>query len=232
MNIDEHVEATLNFFDSDAGILSEILFVGAWARYFYRDLFKNLKTYQARMLTKDLDVLLHIKKKREKQKVDVHQRLIQAGYHAEFYPSNVIKYFRDDLELEFLIPTRGAPHDKAVQVEAYNVTAQELSYLEMLWDRPQSVRYGKYHLYVPHPLDFAIHKLIISFRRKKPASGEQDRRDAEEVLYALSHERDFDDIFQQTLLAIRKNRKTFKAVENGIATFILPSLRERLQKVP
>lgn len=229
MNIDEHVESVLRFFDSDAKILSEILFIGAWARYFYQDLFSGTGEYNARFVTKDLDILLNRKRKEQKQTVDVHQKLLAAGYQAEFLPNQLIKYRRGALDLEFLLPAKGAPREKAVHIRAYNLTAQELAYLEMLWSRPVSIRYGNYEVKVPNPFDFALHKLIISFRRANPRSGEQDRRDAEEVLYVLYKRDDFEAAFRET--SDRLNAKSMKAVRKGIDAFLVPGLRERLQEL-
>ncbi len=227
MNINEHVESCLSFFGEEVGILDEILFIGAWARYFYRGLFQGEGRYQARLATKDLDILLSQRKKRAKRQVDVHKKLVESGYEKKFSHSGLIKYYRDALELEFLIPARGAPSDKPVNVEAYNLKAQELAYLEMLWRRPILVSYAGYDVRVPDPVDFAVQKLVISSRRAKGASAEQDRRDAEEVLYALSEKADFEMVVRERLGKL--NRKQMQAVKKGISTFLVPELREKLQ---
>lgn len=229
MNIDEHIESCLKFFEVEAAILDEILFIGAWARYFYRDHFKKSADYQARMLTKDLDILLSTKSIGAVKRVDVHEKLISAGFHAEFLRGNHIKYFRDALELEFLVPAKGAPSEKAVHVKQYNLNAIELPHLSMLWRSPISVRYGKFSVNVPDPMDFAIHKILISSRRAKPESAEQDRRDAEEVLYALNEGRDFEGNFKNSISTFAPNKKNLTAMRKGIDTFLIPTLREKVR---
>ncbi len=229
MNIDDHVESCLGFFKDEVGILDEVLFIGAWARYFYRSLFKGNADYQARLATKDLDVLLDRKKARHKKIVDVHQKLIEVGYQPTYYQSKLIKYHQDDLELEFLVPAVGSSRHQAVKVQAYNLIAQELPYLQMLWDHPAAVKYGRYEVNVPEPVTFALHKLIISVRRQKPASAEQDKRDAEEVLYALRNDSSFEERVQTAVARLK--RKALQGVRDGIETFVLPEFRDEMKRI-
>ena len=225
-NINDYVEDCLRFFAEDAGILDEILFIGAWARYFYREIFDSTSGYHARMLTKDLDILVPRELIRAKRKVDVHTKLAAAGFEPLFTQNGLVTYSRDALELEFLVPARGSARNEPVAINAYNINAQELAHLSMLVPNAICVPYGGYQVRVPEPVDYSLHKLIISQRRAKVASAEQDRRDAEEVLYPLSKQADFEDQFCERIKALSRKQRT--AVTAGIETFALPKFREQL----
>ena len=225
-NINDYVEDCLRFFAVDAGILDDILFIGAWARYFYRDIFDSTSGYHARMLTKDLDILVPRELIRAKRKVDVHTKLAAAGFEPVFAQNGLVKYSRDALELEFLVPARGSARSEPVEINAYNINAQELAHLSMLVPNAICVPYGGYHVRVPDPVDYSLHKLVISQRRAKAASAEQDRRDAEEVLYPLSQQADFSNQFRERVKSLSRKQRT--AVTTGIETFTLPTLRDQL----
>ena len=105
---------------------------GAWARYFYRELFDPSSGYRARMVTKDLDILVPREMARAARKVDVHAKLVTAGFEPIFARNGLVKYARDALELEFLLPAQGTPRDKPVEIKAYNINAQELAHLTLV----------------------------------------------------------------------------------------------------
>lgn len=226
MNIDDHVKEVLAFFDQEAGILGEILFVGAWARYFYRGYFTKNERYYPRLATKDLDILLTEKSKHQPLVVNVHQKLIDSGYDHEFLTEGLIKYSKEDLEIEFLIPTNG--EWKIVPVKAYNVKAQQLPYMGMLWNDPVEVQYDKFHVRLPNPYEYALHKLIVSQRRAKKPTGEQDRKDAEEVLTALAQRKDFQDELKRVYQENKFNSKTTKMIKKSITYFIIPDFRSNI----
>ncbi len=225
MNIENHIESTLADFDK-IGVLQDVLFIGAWARYFYKNHFSSKTKYHPRLATKDLDILLKENLKKKALVLDLHKKLIEVGYEPEFYQSKMIKYYKNELELEFLVPTHG--EKRVVSVKAFNVQAQELPYLGMLWSHPLTAKYGKYKVQVPDPLDYAIHKLIIAQSRAKKESKLQDIRDAEEVLAAFKIEGDLSREINVSLKEIQPNQKSKSKITKSLQEFLDPELRDQL----
>jgi len=225
MNIENHIEATLADFDK-IGVLDDVLFIGAWARYFYKSHFSSKTKYHPRLATKDLDILLKENLKKKSLVLDLHQKLIEVGYEPEFYQSKMIKYYKNELELEFLVPTHG--EKRVVSIKAFNVQAQELPYLGMLWSHPLIAKYGKYQVQVPDPLDYAIHKLIISQSRAKKESKLQDIRDAEEVLAAFKIQDDLNREISSRIKEIKLNPKSKSKINKSLQDFLDPELRDMI----
>lgn len=225
MNIENHIESTLADFHK-IGVLRDVLFIGAWTRYFYKNHFSSKTKYHPRLATKDLDVLLKENFKRQSLVMDLHQKLIEVGYEPEFYQSKMIKYYKNELELEFLVPTNG--EKRVVSVKGFNVQAQELPYLGMLWNNPLTAKYGKYKVQVPDPLDYAIHKLIIAQSRTKKESKLQDIRDAEEVVAAFKIQGDLDREINKRINEIQPNPKSKSKINKSLQEFLDPELRDQL----
>lgn len=225
MNIENHIESTLADFDK-IGVLDDILFIGAWARYFYKNHFSSKTKYHPRLATKDLDILLKENLKKQSLILDLHQKLIEVGYEPEFYQSKMIKYYKNELELEFLVPTNG--EKRVISVKAFNVQAQELPYLGMLWSNPLKAKYGKYQVQVPDPLDYAIHKLIIAQSRAKKESKLQDIRDAEEVVAAFKIQGDLDQEITNRLKEMKLNPKSKSKINKSLQEFLDPQLRDMI----
>jgi hypothetical protein len=225
VNIEKHVEQTLKDFSS-IGVLGEILFIGAWARYFYKSYFPSKVDYYPRMATKDLDILFKESAKKRSLVVDLHKKLIAEGYRHEIYQNNIIKYYKNELELEFLIPTNG--EKKIVEVKAFNVTAQELPYLGMLWDDPVQAKYGKYKIWIPDPYKYVFHKLIIAQSRSKNDTKIQDIRDAEDVAAALESQGEFNSEIKEVLERLKLNLKSKTKIKESLKEFLDPDLRQKL----
>ena len=66
----------------NAGILDELILIGSWCMYFYKDYFYNVK-YSPSIRTKDVDFLIPISVKSEK-KVDIVDLLKDEGFIVTF----------------------------------------------------------------------------------------------------------------------------------------------------
>jgi len=65
------------------------------------------------------------------------------------------------------------------------INAQPLRFLDLLAQNTVRVPFDDITVTVPHPANFAIHKLIISTRRSKPEKRDKDRALAVEILKTL-----------------------------------------------
>ncbi|MBU0714919.1 MAG: nucleotidyltransferase domain-containing protein [Verrucomicrobia bacterium] len=165
------------------GLLNNLIMIGSWCLLFYKDYFQQ-SSYRAAIRTRDLDFLIPLPQ-RFAVKVDLHDLLRDLGFVINFKGQDGwITLQHPDLIIEFLIPERGRGTHKPVLVPDLGVNAQSLRFLDFLATDTIRVRFHDLILRVPHPANFALHKLIIASRRQSD-KGERDRSQAVQVLQAL-----------------------------------------------
>jgi len=96
-----------------------------------------------------------------------------------------MQFVHEELMLEFIVPERGRGSDKPFAIPALGVNAQQLRFMDFIADNKIRVRFGGTIVAVPHPVNFALTKLMVSTRRKLPVKCENDQRQAVQVLRAL-----------------------------------------------
>ena len=89
------------------------------------------------------------------------------------------------LILEFLVPERGRGTDKPYPLPQLGFNAQSLRLVEYLARNTIPVTFRGLSITVPHPAYFALHKLMISRRRKGKDKAEKDIESARRILDAL-----------------------------------------------
>ncbi len=150
----------------ETGVLTDIILIGSWCLYIYRDLFKDADTMPA-VRTVDLDFLVPNPPK-IKHKVDISKILEELDFLEEFsHLSGNSKFVHPDLEVEFIIPEKGRGKDGPHIIKEINVRAQGLRYVDLLQDHTMVVPYENYPVKVPEPSAFVLHKLQLSGRRGK-----------------------------------------------------------------
>jgi len=165
------------------GLLSNLILIGSWCLLLYKDYFQR-RSYRAAIRTRDLDFLIPLPQ-RFAAKVDLHNLLRDLGFVINFKGSDGwITLQHPDLIIEFLVPERGRGTQKPVSVPALGVNAQSLRFLDFLATDTIRVRFHDLAIRVPHPANFALHKIIIATRRLSD-KGERDRSQAIQVLQAL-----------------------------------------------
>ncbi len=97
-----------------------------------------------------------------------------------------ILFQHPDLILEFLAPARGRETGKPVPVPRLGINAQALRFMDALARNPIRLKFRGVTVRVPHPADFALHKLLIASRRKERAKAEKDRNQAVSLLRTLN----------------------------------------------
>lgn len=169
-----------------AGILDGLILIGSWCLYFYKDYFKNIPYIDITTIrTRDIDFLVPIPA-RIKKEVDIPKMLKDLGFVIDFKGSKgYIKLDHPDLILEFLVPEKGRGSDKPYRLPQLGMNATPLRFLSFLTDNVIRVKVEDFNLNVPHPANFALHKLIIFSRRSKEDKALKDRNTAIEILKAL-----------------------------------------------
>jgi len=169
-----------------AGILDDIILIGSWCVYFYRDYFTGIPYLDHTTIkTRDMDFLID-RPAKIRHEVNLPQLLKDLGFIVDYKGRRgYIKLDHPDLFLEFLVPERGRGIDKPYPIPKLGVNATTLRFLNFLSCNTIRVKMDDFHLTVPHPANFALHKLIIFQRRTKAEKAAKDRHVAIEVLKAL-----------------------------------------------
>mgnify|MGYP001559656967 CR=1 FL=1 len=190
-----------------AGILDNFILIGSWCTYFYKDYFPNASYVDyAGMKTRDIDFLVDNPSK-VKNKADIPHLLEDLGFVIDLKgDQGYIQLDHPDLILEFLVQEKGKGTDKPYSLPSLGVNATPLRFLNLLSPNTIKVKIENFYLTLPHPANFALHKLIISQRRLKGEKALKDKNTAILILKALiskgeSHiiKRVFDHLFIKKL---------------------------------
>jgi hypothetical protein len=155
---------------SDANFFSDGLLVGSWALLFYKELFG----IEYVLRTDDIDFALRSDAAKEKSGTDLEAALSQKGFDPVIdLLSGLQKFLAGTFEIEFLIHRRGG-RDEIVTVGKYNINAQPLPFLDLLFFTPIEVRLADFKVCIPSPESLFLHKLIIAQRRKKESKRVKD----------------------------------------------------------
>jgi hypothetical protein len=168
------------------GLLKDFILIGSWAVVFYENYFKDSKVLSGFVLrTRDMDFLIE-NPATMKNKVSVPDLLKDLGFIKSFVGSKgYMKLSHPELILEFLVPEKGRGVDGPVPLPSISMNATALRYLNFLTDNTISVKVEDFFITVPHPANFALHKLIISQRRTKEEKAVKDKDAAVYILKAL-----------------------------------------------
>jgi len=96
-----------------------------------------------------------------------------------------IRLIHPDLLIEFLVPEKGRGSDKPFPLPQLGVNAQPLRMLNFLTDNLIHLKVEGITITLPHPANFALHKLIIFQRRLKEDKAIKDRNTAIEILKVM-----------------------------------------------
>jgi hypothetical protein len=117
-----------------------------------------------------------------------------------------ISYKLGGLKVEFLSPMRGPDQDRPVKLDALNTSSQPLRFLDyLIYEEMKAVvLYGSGILVnVPDPTRYALHKLIVSQRRKdsNPVKANKDIAQADNLIQVLAEDRphDLKDFWQELI---------------------------------
>jgi len=167
-----------------AGVLRDVILIGSWCISFYKDYFGSVR-YSTLIKTRDVDFLVPTPSK-TKIKVDIPKLLKDLGFIVGFKGSEgYIQLEHSDLIIEFLVPEKGRGLDKPYRLPQFGLNAQALRFLDLLLQDTIKVNIEGIEVNLPHPANFALHKLIIFQRRAREEKIIKDRNAAVEILKAL-----------------------------------------------
>jgi len=168
------------------GILKDLILIGSWSAYFYNEYFAGTSYLdRAALKTRDIDFLIDNPAKIQRE-VDVPKLLNDLGFVIVHKGSmGYIKLEHPDLLLEFLVPEKGRGIDKPYPLPKLGMNAVALRFLSFLSANTIKVKVEDFYLTLPHPANFALHKLIIFQRRLKQEKAVKDRNIAIEILKSL-----------------------------------------------
>lgn len=83
------------------------------------------------------------------------------------------------------MPERGRGSEDAFDIPALGVNAQPLRYLDLSLTDTITLEFRGIPVRLPHPIRFALHKLIVAQRRDSVDKADRDRAQAVLVLHAV-----------------------------------------------
>jgi hypothetical protein len=188
----EIIEQSLQVLNQ-AGILDKIIIAGSWCIYFYQHHYKESKLLSA-IRTTDIDINVS-PLRRMKSGVNIIKLLTPLGFDVCFHGNGTVTLMHPLIKMEFLIPEIGRGGVDYIDLPHFGINAIPLRFLDIVEKDTITVDYKDLQVRVPHPVRFALHKLIISQRRQtknsKPKDNElrktdKDIRQAVEVMEMLA----------------------------------------------
>jgi hypothetical protein len=135
--------------------------------------------------TRDIDFLIHDPAK-IRHEVNVPELLLDLGFVIVYKgKKEYIKLEHPDLLLEFLVLEKGRGIDKPFPLPKLGINAVALRFLSLLSSNTINVKIEDFYVTLPHPANFALHKLIIFQRRLKQDKAVKDKNIAIEILKSL-----------------------------------------------
>jgi len=159
------------------GILQHLVVVGSWCVYFYRHKFKEAFRLTS-WRTKDIEFETSLISKSQKPKniITILKELdFVMKYHGE---AGYTTFEHPEIIVEFLIHRKGDGIADRYKLPGFGIHPQPLPYLSFLVSNTMSVEYKGLLIKVPHPANFALHKLMISVKRKNLEKVPKDREQA------------------------------------------------------
>ena len=146
------------------GVLSNVVLIGSWCLPLYRDHYSGDNTLTT-LRTRDIDFLVS-RKEQMKKKVDLPKLFEDLGFIEDYkYPQGFVKLVHPELIMEFLVPEKGRGSNEPYPLPFLSMNAQRLRFLDLLEKNTIVVIVNGIKIKVPHPINYGLHKLIISSRR-------------------------------------------------------------------
>lgn len=167
-----------------AGILKNVVLVGSWCTLFYREFFGKAD-YSVALKTRDVDLLIP-RPSAIKANVDVAELLKDLGFVVGFTGSKgYIRLEHPRLIIEFLVPEKGRGSDKPYPLPQLGLNAQALRFMDFLGQNTVTADIEGMMITLPHPANFALHKLLVLSKRAGQEKQMKDKDAAVRVLSAL-----------------------------------------------
>jgi hypothetical protein len=159
-------------------LLPHILIIGSWAEYIYELHFKEIG-YKSNLRTMDIDFFYpNINKPNEK--IDLRALMDAHDYVWDISNDGITKFYKEGLEIEFLVRELGKGKIEPYKIEPLNIKAEGLRNLDILLLNCLSANVNNYLINIPAPQAYVLHKLTINSSRKNKAA--KDIRAVKEIL--------------------------------------------------
>jgi len=169
IDIPEHVRSIFITLDC-AGFFNDGILVGSWTMLFYQEAFG----IEYVLRTNDIDFALLPEVSKIKKGPDLEAAFSDQGFDPiTDILSGLQKFLVGTFEVEFLVHRKG-DREEIVMVSKYNVNAQPLPFLDLLFIEPIIVYHPDFKVRLPSPEALFLHKLIIAQRRKKESKKAKD----------------------------------------------------------
>jgi len=165
----------------NSGILPKIILIGSWCLPLYRDFYSSDDEISA-LRTRDIDFLVS-RNTKFSNKVDLPALLENLGFILDHsFPEGYVKLIHPELIIEFLVPEIGRGSSKPYPLPELGMNAQRLRFLELLERDTIIVDFSGLKVTLPHPVNFGLHKIIVSSRRTNTDKTAKDVQAGLEVL--------------------------------------------------
>lgn len=169
----------------ELGVLADTLLIGSWAELFYSAYFDNQKFNQKALHTRDMDFLVP-KPGKLHSKVNLSEELKELGFSVDFMGSEGYKRLvHPQIIIEFLVNEKGRGLDKPVELKNWKINAQPLRMLNLLTEETITVEIDGIKVNLPHPVNFALHKVMVSQKRPKKDKAARDLESVKRILNML-----------------------------------------------
>jgi len=172
------INRILKVFDENHLWDNGVELVGSWCFLLYTRHF-GVKSYPFRTI--DIDFLIPNPYK-GKKKINIIDLLEGLGYKVAFNSDGSIYLWNPELKIEFITAEKGRGNEKAIEIKNLSLRAIPLRYTDILLADPVSIIEDGINVRIPSPASFALHKLLISAKRKKT---EKKAKDIEQALLVL-----------------------------------------------
>ncbi len=168
------------------GVLGDLILVGSWCTYFYTEYFSGTPYIDhGTIKTRDLDFLVP-HPARLKARSNLAELFKDLGFIVSFKGAQgYIQLDHPDLILEFLVQEKSRRTVKPIELPQWGINATPLPLLNFLASTVITVAMEGITLKLPHPANYALHKLIIAQRRTKEDKAQKDKNIALSVLRGL-----------------------------------------------
>ncbi len=194
------------------GFFSEGLLIGSWPMVVYTIHF----TLPYGLTTDDIDfAVTNVVKIPAKASETIPEMLDRLGYTPVTDYSGIETFLQGTFEVEFLTNRRGGEAPPSVIIPPWQVSAQPLPFIDMLFIRPNSIRLEDFSMRIPSPEAFVLHKLIIAQRRTGPDKEFKKEKDLQQCL-ALVEILQEEEVLR-ILGEYRLSKETRKAIQTSCA---------------
>lgn len=184
------VQRILKVFEKNNLFDEGVELIGSWAFLLYQ---KHLGVPKFPLRTQDIDFLIP-----NPFTGDLHQgfidELIELGFKCEFRSDGSLFLYNTELLIEFITPQKGKGSHGAITIKKLGLKAIPLRFVNLLLDNPITIVDHGIKILIPNPVNFCLHKLVISSRRRKI---DKVVKDVQQALYvsAIADKKQLQDLF-------------------------------------